>query len=60
MITQEILVECSICGANIEFETSIELNELIDCTDCATEYEVIGINPILLEEAPMEAEDWGQ
>ena len=60
MITQEILVECGVCGTNIELETNVEINELVDCLDCTTEYEIIGINPILIQEAPMEAEDWGQ
>ena len=60
MIQQDLLIECIICGADIELETNVELNELVDCLDCTTEYEIIGISPIQIQEAPMEAEDWGQ
>ncbi|MHA2029058.1 MAG: lysine biosynthesis protein LysW [Candidatus Kariarchaeaceae archaeon] len=60
MITQELIAECIVCGANIEFESNVELNELVDCFDCTTEYEVVGVSPIHIQEAPMEAEDWGQ
>lgn len=52
--------ECDICGAQIELESNVVLSELIECTDCGTEYEVRSLDPIRLEEAPQEAEDWGE
>lgn len=63
MSTEQELVltaDCEICGASIEFDSNVVLNELIECQDCATEYEVISLTPLAIEEAPMEGEDWGQ
>ena len=59
-LTTELQSECNVCAAYIEFDNDVEINELIECLDCGTEYEVISINPLQIEEAPMEAEDWGQ
>ena len=37
----------------------VEENEIIDCDSCGAELEVTGLDPITLEEAPEEQEDWG-
>ena len=54
------IISCEVCAADIELGPNTILNELIECIDCATEYEVVSIHPFTIEEAPMEAEDWGQ
>lgn len=54
------MAECPICGAEIPFEVDTVKGELIECSDCGTELEVISVNPNKVEEAPMEEEDWGQ
>jgi alpha-aminoadipate carrier protein LysW len=34
--------------------------EIVVCPDCGVDLEVMGIDPIELELAPQEAEDWGE
>lgn len=52
--------ECVVCGSDVALDESPLRGELIDCNDCGSELEVVQINPVLLQEAPQEAEDWGQ
>jgi len=59
--TQTVTTQtCDVCYAEIELGPDTILHELMECIDCGTEYEVTSLDPIMLEEAPMEAEDWGQ
>lgn len=39
---------------------SVELSELLPCPDCGTDLEVTSMDPLTLEEAPEEQEDWGE
>lgn len=39
--------------------TTVELGELL-VTDDGTELEVVGLDPLRLEPAPEEEEDWGE
>jgi len=57
---QVLALPCEVCAADIEFGSNTILHELIECIDCGTEYEVTSLSPLTIEEAPMEAEDWGQ
>jgi len=52
-------VECLECGFELTLE-DIEEGELIVCPECGTEMEVVSIDPISLEPAPVEEEDWGE
>jgi len=52
--------ECTVCGFNIEIMTDVEVNEILDCFDCGTEYEIISVLPLQLVELEAVAEDWGQ
>lgn len=36
------------------------MHELVRCPDCAAELEVVKLDPITLELAPTEQEDWGE
>lgn len=60
--TQEIIntSECTICGAELTFNTALEIGELLECYDCGTELEVESVSPLVLIEAPTEGEDWGE
>ena len=52
--------ECVICGSELVFTSSLDIGELLECYDCGTELEVQSVSPLVLIEAPTEAEDWGQ
>ncbi len=51
--------ECPECGATIELNNPLR-GEIIPCPDCGVELEVISTEPLTLEPAPMEQEDWGE
>ncbi|MFA4830908.1 MAG: lysine biosynthesis protein LysW [Patescibacteria group bacterium] len=51
---------CPECDATITLAENTEANEIITCDDCGAELEVRGINPVALEIAPQEEEDWGE
>ena len=52
--------ECPICSATVNVPNDAVSGELISCVDCASELEVVNINPVSLREAPQEEEDWGE
>jgi alpha-aminoadipate carrier protein LysW len=52
--------ECVICAAEITVDVSTIKGELIECKECGSELEVVGVDPFELAEAPTEQEDWGQ
>lgn len=53
---------CPICEATIEVTDSIEMSEIITCSDCQNKLEVKNIQEknITLVEAPKVEEDWGE
>lgn len=53
------MAECPECGFGIAAD-GLEEGEIVTCKDCGTELEVRGLNPLLLERAPQEQEDWGE
>lgn len=50
---------CSECDAEISLEGVVQ-GEIIVCSDCGVDLEVISLDPPTLELAPMEQEDWGE
>jgi len=52
--------ECIECGAEVGLADDTEIGEIVDCTTCGTELEVIDISPPVLERAPELEEDWGE
>jgi alpha-aminoadipate carrier protein LysW len=52
--------ECPVCGANVPVAEDAVVGELSACPECGTELEIIGLNPVVLSEAPQEEEDWGE
>jgi alpha-aminoadipate carrier protein LysW len=53
-------LSCEVCGAALAPAPDVTLNELIECADCGTEFEVTGLSPLTVVEAPLEEEDWGE
>lgn len=51
--------ECPNCGCGIQMP-EVEMGELIPCPDCGSDLEVISTDPVSLENAPEEQEDWGE
>ena len=52
--------ECPVCEADVTFEGEVVPHELISCPECAGDLEVVSVDPLVLSEAPEEAEDWGE
>ena len=53
-------VLCLECEAEITIEDGAEENEIVVCPDCGVDLEVVSLNPLAVEIAPMEEEDWGE
>lgn len=51
--------ECPECLAEIEL-TNVMQNEIVQCPECGAELEIVGADPVVLELAPEEEEDWGE
>ena len=52
--------QCPECAATIEMDDDVMQGEIIDCPDCGVELEVIELEPLTLDLAPEEEEDWGE
>lgn len=52
-------VECPECFAEITVENVME-SEIVQCSECGAELEVVSLEPLALEPAPEEEEDWGE
>ncbi len=51
---------CPECGASVDLEFDVVEGEIIACEECEAELEVISVNPLELDLAPEEEEDWGE
>ena len=58
-MSEKIIALCPECDAVIDLSGAI-LNEIVICSDCGVDLEVVDLDPPTLELAPMEAEDWGE
>ena len=52
--------ECVECGADVPLHDDLEIGEILDCTTCGAELEVVDVSPPVLEQAPELEEDWGE
>ncbi len=52
-------VDCLHCGSAIELQ-EVMINEVVECDDCAAEFEVIGMDPLELEQMDDDEEDYGE
>jgi alpha-aminoadipate carrier protein LysW len=53
-------VTCPECEAEITLDAGTEAGEIIVCSDCGVDLEVIAVDPAAVQLAPMEQEDWGE
>ena len=51
--------ECPECFGQIDL-VDVMQSEIVQCPECGTELEVASIDPLSLEPAPEEEEDWGE
>ena len=51
--------ECPECFDEIMLEAVMQ-NEIVQCAGCGVDLEVIELDPVSLELAPEEEEDWGE
>lgn len=54
------MVECIECGAEVALPADVEAGEILDCSTCGVELEVLGTDPVEFDLAPELAEDWGE
>jgi len=53
-------ITCPECEAQVELEADTEVGEIIVCSDCGVDLEVMSLEPAAVQLAPMEQEDWGE
>lgn len=58
--TANVSAECPECAGTVSFTGKTMKGEIVTCPDCGAELEVTGVNPITLDLAPKEEEDWGE
>jgi alpha-aminoadipate carrier protein LysW len=51
---------CPECGADITLPSDTLAGEIVQCPECGVELEVVNVNPLTLDLAPEEEEDWGE
>lgn len=51
--------ECHECFGEIELNDVMQ-NEIVQCSECGVDLEIIALEPVTLELAPEEDEDWGE
>jgi alpha-aminoadipate carrier protein LysW len=51
---------CPECDAEISLEAGSEVGEIIVCPECGVDLEVTSLDPVAVDLAPMEEEDWGE
>ncbi len=54
------MTECVECGEQLSLGSSLETGEIVDCTTCGVELEVVSDSPPVLDRAPELEEDWGE
>lgn len=53
-------VECVECGAALSIDEDAIEGEIIVCGECGVELEIISLDPLEIDLAPTEMEDWGE
>lgn len=54
------MTTCIECGEAVSTPADVEIGEILDCTGCGTELEVVDVEPVTVEQAPELQEDWGE
>lgn len=59
-MSQSSNIECPECAAEVSLQSNLMQGEILTCSDCGVELEVMNLEPLSVELAPMEMEDWGE
>lgn len=51
--------ECPECYSEVALKEVMQ-NEIVQCPECGIDLEVLSLEPVILELAPEEEEDWGE
>ncbi len=51
---------CCECEAALTLDEGTIKGEILQCAECGVELEVVAVDPLKLELAPQEEEDWGE
>jgi len=54
-----LIANCPECDAEITMAKPMK-GEIVVCPDCGAELEAVNVNPLELNLAPKEEEDWGE
>jgi alpha-aminoadipate carrier protein LysW len=54
------MIACPVCETPVDLPDTSRLSEILECTDCRSELEVVAVDPLLLAVAPELEQDWGQ
>lgn len=51
---------CPECDGEVLLSDDVIVGEIVTCPDCGADLEVMDLDPVILELAPEEEEDWGE
>jgi alpha-aminoadipate carrier protein LysW len=51
---------CPECASELKLDDQTMVSEILQCTDCGVELEITCLDPLTVEPAPEECEDWGE
>jgi alpha-aminoadipate carrier protein LysW len=51
---------CPSCEGDVRIGSAPRPNEIVECSECRSELEVLSVEPVLLALAPEVEEDWGE
>ncbi|MFW6017993.1 MAG: lysine biosynthesis protein LysW [Halapricum sp.] len=54
------MTTCVECGTELTLHENLEVGEIVDCSTCGAELEVVETGPVELDTAPELEEDWGE
>jgi len=51
-------VKCPVCQEVFELESDLEIGDFTDCPSCASELQIMSLDPLRVEEAAESGEDY--
>jgi len=54
------MISCPVCDIEVPIPAQSRLSEILECSDCRSELEILTLDPVTLALAPEVEEDWGK